>query len=226
MLRITSCTAIDDQQQRNDLYRQMFNVSIEESRDIINALCSPGEASPYLEMLQSMTPRDVNELVKRLYVSPIRGTSPTMRTHFNCSETFPFGEDEETIGANMREASMPEFLTSEAEERIPKAVENCSVWPAEALPANSNEPISSDHPALFVSGEWDYVTFPRWAQEAHQRWPNSFYLFVPNGMHSVVGNFGECPTAITLQFLDNPMTAPDMGCTDDVYIEWMLPPDE
>jgi hypothetical protein len=173
-------------------------------------------------MLESMTPRDVNELVKRLYVSPIRGTSPTMRTHFNCSETFPFGEDQATISANMRQAGMPEFLTNEAEERIPQAVENCGVWPAKPVPANSNDPVGANYVTLFISGEWDYVTFPDWAAEAQQRWPNSFYLYVPNGMHSVVGNFGKCPTAVTLQFLEDPAQEPDTSCTEALGVEWVL----
>lgn len=223
MLEIRTCTSVADGQRLNDLYRQMYNVTIKESRDIIGELCGPEETSPFLKMLESMTPRDVNELVKRLYLSPVRGTSPTMRTHFNCSETFPFGEDQATISANMRQAGMPEFLTNEAQERIPQALENCSVWPAKAVPANSNEPVGSDCPALLISGEWDYVTFPNWAKEAHQRWPNSFYLLVPNGMHSVVGNFGECPTAVTLQFLDDPAEEPDMGCSEALGIEWVLP---
>jgi pimeloyl-ACP methyl ester carboxylesterase len=223
MLEIATCTSVPDQGRRNDLYRQMYNVTIEESRAIINELCGPEEVGPFPEMLESMTPRDVNELVKRLYVSPIRGTSPTMRTHFNCSETFPFGEDQATIGTNIRQAGMPGFLTKEAEERIPQAVDNCGVWPVKAVPASSNQPVGGNYPALFISGEWDYVTFPNWAEQVHQRWPNSFYLFVPNGMHSVVGNFGECPTAITLQFLDDPAEEPDMNCTEALSVEWVLP---
>lgn len=222
MLEITTCTSVPDQGRRNDLYRRMYNVTIEESRDIIDELCGPEEVAPFLQMLESMTPRDVNELVKRLYVSPIRPTSPTMRTHFNCSETFPFREDQATIGTNMRQAGMPEFLTKEAEERIPHAVENCGVWPVQPVPAASNEAVGGDYAALFISGEWDYVTFPNWAEEAHGRWPSSFYLFVPNGMHSVVGNFGECPTAITLKFLDDPADEPDMSCTEALGAEWVL----
>ncbi len=224
MLNVTTCTAVADEQQRNDLYRHMFNVTIEESGDVINELCKPDEAEPFLAMLKNMTPRDVNELVKRIYISPIRGTSPTMRTHFNCSETFPFGEDQATIGANMRQANMPEFLIKEAVERIPKAEENCGVWPVTAVPSVENEPVSSSYPALFISGEWDYVTFPQWAEETYYRWPNSFYLFVPNGMHSVLSNYGECATAVTLQFLASPAVGPDISCIEAISTKWVLPP--
>lgn len=224
MLEITHCSAVADQQQRNDLYRQMYNVPIEASKEIINELCTPDEAAPLLAMLESMTPRDVNELVKRIYLSPVRGTSPTMRTHFNCTETFPFGEDQATMSANMKGANMPEFLTIEATDRIPQATANCSVWPAMAVSPTENEPVSSLYAALFISGEWDYVTFPRWADEAHNRWPNSFYLYVPDGMHSVLGNFGECPTDVTLQFLADPTTELEMSCTETMKTKWVLPP--
>jgi len=224
MLAVTSCSAIPDQQQRNDLYRQMYNVPIEASRDIINELCMPDEAAPLLAILETMTPPDVNELVKRIYLSPVRGTSPTMRTHFNCTETFPFGEDQATMSANMRGANMPEFLIKEATERIPQATANCGVWPAMVGSPAENEPISSPYAALFISGEWDYVTFPSWAEEAHGRWPNSFYLYVPNGMHSVLGNYGDCPISVTRQFLANPTTEPDMSCTETMKTRWLLPP--
>jgi len=224
MLALTGCTAVPDQGQRNDLYRQMYNIPIEGSRDIINELCTADEAAPLLAMLETMTPRDVNELVKRIYLSPVRGTSPTMRTHFNCTETFPFGEDQATMAVNMRGADMPEFLIKEATERIPQATENCGVWPATAVSPAENEPISSRYAALFISGEWDYVTFPGWAEEAHGRWPNSFYLYVPNGMHSVLGNYGDCPTSVTRQFLANPTTEPDMSCTETMKTKWVLPP--
>jgi len=224
MLEITNCSAVPDQGQRNDLYRQMYNVPIEVSRDIINELCTPAEAAPLLVMLEIMTPRDVNELVKRIYLSPVRGTSPTMRTHFNCTETFPFGEDQATLSANMRGEDMPEFLIKEATERIPQATANCVVWPAMAMSPAENEPVSSPYAALFISGEWDYVTFPRWAEEVHGHWPNSFYLYVPNGMHSVLGNYGDCPTAVTRQFLANPTIEPDMSCTETMKTKWVLPP--
>ncbi len=224
MLEITSCSAVPDQERRNDLYRQMYNVPIEVSRNIINELCTPDEAAPLLAMLETMMPRDVNELVKRIYLSPVRGTSPTMRTHFNCTETFPFGEDQATMSANMRGEDMPEFLIKEATERIPQATANCGVWPAMAGSPAENGPISSPYAALFISGEWDYVTFPSWAEEAHGRWPNSFYLYVPNGMHSVLGNNGDCPTAVTRQFLANPTTEPDMSCTETMKTSWVLSP--
>jgi hypothetical protein len=43
MLEIRTCTSVPDQHRRNDLYPQMHNVSIQESRDIMNELCGPEE---------------------------------------------------------------------------------------------------------------------------------------------------------------------------------------
>lgn len=63
----------------------------------------------------------------------------------------------------------------------------------------------------------------KWAEAAHIRMPNSVYVLVPNGMHSLVGNYGDCVTDITLQFLADPARAPDTSCTADMGVLWVLP---
>jgi len=200
----------------------MYNVTISESRDIINTLCKAGEASRFQQLLDTMSPPDVNEFVKRIYNSPVRSSSPFVRTQFNCREALPYGEDVPAIEAKMNAANMPDFLTNQAMENINSAKKSCAGWPSGVTPAADLEPISSTYPALLINGEWDYVTYPKWAEPVNDRWPNSFYLFVRNGMHSILSNYGECPSAVTLQFLENPTGAPDMSCADNRQTEWVL----
>lgn len=223
MLDLSTCTAVSEEAQRNDLYRQMYNVTIEESRVIINTLCTPEEAVRFLQLLETMKPTDVNEFVKRVYNSPVRSSSPFVRTQFNCREAFAYGEDAPTIEANMNAAQMPDFLTQQAVENVVGAAKTCAGWPSGITPATDMDPISSNYPALLINGEWDYVTYPKWAEAVNDRWSRSFYLFVPNGMHSILSNYGECPTAVTLQFLNDPTSSPDMSCADNIRTEWVLP---
>lgn len=220
---ISNCSAIPDEPGKNDLYRQLFNILPERRAEIINQLCSPEIARPILSTMESMTPEDVNEVVKRIYISDFRSTSSFARTQFNCNEAFPFGESPETIENKMREATMPEFLTNEAVDAVKMAAETCRMWPSGTAPEFEIEPVSAQNKALLLNGQWDYVTYPKWAEAVHQRWPASEYVFIPNGMHSLLSNYGECPTDITLRFLNEPDQPLDTSCTAEMTIKWILP---
>lgn len=223
MDELSKCTAVSEENARNDLYRQLYNATRERAVEIVNTLCTPGEAGPILAKLETMTPEDVNEVVKRIYISPIRSSSPTVRTVFNCTEGLPFGETPQTVQSKMREAGMPAFLIEEAVGNVQKGIDVCSLWPTGQPPTAENEPVSSDARALLLNGQWDYVTYPKWAEAVHSRWPNSDYVLVPQALHSLLSNYGPCPTDITLQFLSDPDQAPDSSCTSDMEIEWVMP---
>jgi hypothetical protein len=123
----------------------------------------------------------------------------------------------------MREAGMPQFLIDEALEVVNKAAKTCREWPSGVAPAFENETVSGEQRGLLLNGEFDYVTYPKWAEALHSRMPNSVYVLVPNAMHSLLSNYGDCPTDVTLQFLDDPSQPPDAPCTAGMGVQWILP---
>ena len=123
----------------------------------------------------------------------------------------------------MREAGMPQFLIDEALETVNQAAKTCQEWPSGVAPNYENEPVSGEQPGLLLNGEFDYVTYPKWAEALHGRMPNSAYVFVPNALHSLLANYGQCVTDVTLQFLDKPAQPPDAACTARMTVQWILP---
>jgi hypothetical protein len=90
-------------------------------------------------------------------------------------------------------------------------VELCKAWGASPADPQENQPVSSDVPTLVISGEFDPVTPPAWAEDAARTLSKSFYFNVPRAGHgSTISE--DCPRSILLAFLDNPAQQPDTTC--------------
>jgi pimeloyl-ACP methyl ester carboxylesterase len=63
----------------------------------------------------------------------------------------------------------------------------CGIWPRGSVPADFNEPIVSDKPILLLSGEFDPVTPPEYAEQVLQHLSNGKHLVAPGQGHSVSG---------------------------------------
>jgi hypothetical protein len=90
-------------------------------------------------------------------------------------------------------------------------IELCKAWNLSPVDPEENQPISSDVPTLVVSGEFDPVTPPTWAEDAAKTLSKSFYFNVPRAGHGPTIS-EDCPRSILLAFLDNPTQQPDTSC--------------
>lgn len=90
----------------------------------------------------------------------------------------------------------------------------CSLWDVETLPAAVDDPVQSDVPVLLLSGAFDPVTPPAYAERAAQTLPNSYQFVFNQGAHGALGS-GECQDQIFLDFIDNPNQAPDASCIQE-----------
>ena len=109
-----------------------------------------------------------------------------------CAEDLPYITDEmtkrETAGTLLRDYRVA----------AQKAV--CEIWPRGAVSADVHEPVRSDVPVLLISGEWDPVTPPEFAESVAKTLPNSLHIVVPKGSH---GGAGKCTEDIIQKFYDN-----------------------
>lgn len=82
------------------------------------------------------------------------------------------------------------------------------------LPKSYFEPIRSDKPTLFLSGEADPVTPSSWADKAREGFPNSLALTVPFTGHNTITT--QCVQGIVNKFLseDAPLSV-DTSCVAD-----------
>lgn len=66
-------------------------------------------------------------------------------------------------------------------ERVRDEMAACAVWPTAHLPKSYYAPFRSNVPTVLVSGEYDPVTPPTWAQEARKTFPASVNLVTQDG---------------------------------------------
>lgn len=92
--------------------------------------------------------------------------------------------------------------------------EICQLWDLPPAPPLSDEPISSDIPTLVLSGRYDPITPPHWAQEVAENLENAFYVEFPSKGHSLDSGT-TCAEEIKSSFLNDPWREPDTACLAD-----------
>lgn len=104
----------------------------------------------------------------------------------------------------------------EAMQRGPQDfLDTCQMWNVENLDSSVDLPVSSDIPALLLSGEFDPVTPSKYALETAQTLENSTLVTFPNGGHGQAFE-GECQDQIILDFLESPQVSPDISCVEQI----------
>ena len=76
----------------------------------------------------------------------------------------------------------------------------CAVWPKGTRAANFRNPLSTDVPALLLSGQFDPVTPPRYGAEVAKSLPNARHLVLKGQGHNVIAV--GCAPQLLGQFLD------------------------
>ncbi len=91
---------------------------------------------------------------------------------------------------------------------------DCDFWPVPpAPPPASAAPI--DIPTLLLSGRYDPITPPRWAEALEARLPKSWHIVLPAGGHIALEN-GSCAEAALRAFLRQPTALPTVACLRDL----------
>ncbi len=98
-------------------------------------------------------------------------------------------------------------------EFIDFARAQCEAWPRGTRDPAFREPLRGDLPVLLLSGEFDPVTPPRYADEVVATLPNGRHLVLPGQGHSVVGL--GCMPKLFAQFIESAdAKALDAKCLD------------
>lgn len=94
----------------------------------------------------------------------------------------------------------------------------CAEWPAVPLPSEMLASVTSDLPALVISGEADPVTPPGLGAQTLAQFSAGVHAIVPRGFHT--NSSSRCVATIIAEFLDNPST----GGRDHACLERATPP--
>ncbi len=81
-------------------------------------------------------------------------------------------------------------------------IQQCAAWPRGEVPIAYSTPLSSDLPVLLLSGEWDPVTPPQFAEQVATGLSNSQHLVAPAQGHNVLPR--GCAARLVREFLKDP----------------------
>jgi len=87
----------------------------------------------------------------------------------------------------------------------------CALWQAQARDDVANQPVNSDVPALLLSGNFDPITPPPYADMVDATLDQSYNYVLPHIGHGVLRS-EQCAVQIALAFIDAPLDEPDSRC--------------
>ena len=90
----------------------------------------------------------------------------------------------------------------------------CEMWRSEARPLLANSPVESKVPALLLSGNFDPITPPSYAEQAEATLSISYNFVLPHVGHGVLRS-DRCAVRIAVEFIDEPLREPDSSCIAD-----------
>ena len=140
-----------------------------------------GDFAPFMELI---IPKDFSEppwLAEGLYLS------------MTCAEDIPFIDT-----AAARQSYENTYF---GDYRVSQQINAARHWPRGSLPPGYHEPFTSDVPTLIISGYYDPITPPSFAEEVHRLLPKSRLLSIPSMAHVPAGmtNY-ECITDLITRF--------------------------
>jgi len=98
----------------------------------------------------------------------------------------------------------------------------CRAWHPNVPPAHENQPIVSDVPALLLSGNYDPITPPAWAELAAETLAQGQTLMMPAVGHGVIRS-SACVTRLAASYLDAPTQSLTETCADDKPLSFYIP---
>ena len=128
-----------------------------------------------------------------------------------CAEDGNFEPTATSAGSVQAVSTYRPFITDKLENELQSYLDACALWPVEMLPASVDDPVVSDLPVLLMSGRFDPITPPAFAEEAAQTLSNSTHVIDPWASHSIAFN-DDCVDRIMDDFLANPAQSPDASC--------------
>lgn len=145
-----------------------------------------------------------------------------MHASVQCTEELPFVDEQDVQDASLEYARLTEFFQT-ASNIGPPMFDICELWDVEAGAAVENEPVVSGIPTLVLAGVHDPITPPEWGQLAASNLTNATYVEF-RGIGHGVSVADTCPLGITLAFVDDPTTAPDVSCSQELGgPDWVIP---
>ena len=126
-----------------------------------------------------------------------------------CAEDSDFEVDDVRL-----DGVRPQF-TEHAAIETQTLLDVCEAWNVPELDAVVDAPVTSNVPTLLLSGRFDPITPPSFAERAAETLSNSTFYTFPKGAHGAAMGEDDCGNAIAADFLRDPATRPDASCLSE-----------
>jgi len=146
-----------------------------------------------------------------------------MQYSVECNEEHTFSSLNEYEAVLAGYPQLAGFLENAAVGTL--AFEICPEWGSGQADPIENEPVASEVPALLLTGEFDPVTPPAWAEHAAETLPNGTAIEYPGVGHGASVVEG-CPRNMVISFFNDPTAAPDDACVAGMAMQWVVPSGE
>lgn len=133
-----------------------------------------------------------------------------------CSEDADFTPDEFDL------SNLPPQILSMEEDTPETFLQTCDLIGVKELGPQMDEPVESDVPTLILSGNFDPITPPEYAQQAAETLRNNYFFVFPFAGHGVLGSV-DCADQIFIDFLNNPQQEPDSTCLAENVVAFSTP---
>ncbi|WP_017306937.1 alpha/beta fold hydrolase [Spirulina subsalsa] len=87
----------------------------------------------------------------------------------------------------------------------------CQAWNVPPVSPQFTDPITSDIPVLFLSGNYDVLTPPLWTEEIRQNFPNASVIQIPFMGHDVL-NSSLCVQSFVADYIKDPRHRLETHC--------------
>ena len=145
-----------------------------------------------------------------IYEASMTGLSLGMHYTVQCQEEYGSAPDRDYAGMLADFPHLGGYMAYPVEGAATLS-RLCELFGEEARPPLANEPAHSDVPALLLSGNYDPITPPVYAEIAEATLTASFNYALPHIGHGVLRSH-RCAVRIALAFIDEPLIEPDSSC--------------
>jgi uncharacterized protein (DUF885 family)/pimeloyl-ACP methyl ester carboxylesterase len=150
--------------------------------------------------------------IKPIFAAHLNAGLISWGTHWSlvCHESIPFESYDKALDLA---TDLPPQMADSFDPHFAFAV--CASWDSGVADSIEHDAVYSDIPSLVVTGRYDPITPPGYAELAAKTLSNSFYYEFPNMGHGVVRS-GGCGAEMALQFIADPTAEPDGSCLEEL----------
>ncbi|MCB0032396.1 MAG: alpha/beta fold hydrolase [Anaerolineales bacterium] len=143
-----------------------------------------------------------------------------MTYSIQCAEEMPFND---LAAFEVSLETVPPQLVDFIEINADDVAAICDLWQVEAADPLETEPVRSDIPTLILSGDYDPVTPPSFAQETAAYLDHAYTYEFEGQSHNVMAS-SQCGMELAVAFLDHPDVFPDGKCLEHLYFGFVTNP--